>query len=433
MINIVFLFIYVALLGSIPAIQLYYIFSFQCVLLIITYVRKHKKVSPILLYYVSLIIVNYANIKLIDQIGTSELQINYIIPRYINEAAELWCISSTIIIMGYHWNADKSLPSIGFEIGKAKTLEIIFWMLLIFNLSGSLSVAKSGLLNYIIGPLNSIGILFFARLWGKQNNTKYRTYALVLAVLETYVALTTAFLRFELILPTICLFLGYFIGKGSSKYVFSYRIIPFLLIVLLYSSVFKRLQDSRSNFISVFVDNNNNESDDDTNTKNSGALLARNSNVAQMTNVVNMVKKNGFYGGKVSEPLLIALIPRFLWPDKPKIALGQWFALAIGGDDKKFGGKSTNSINMTMAGELYLDFGWIGLIIGSFFIGALIPLFWNSTGFYTSEYNLAGNLYGGYLLILSMGNYGGDLQVIITLTSSYLCFLIIKRLLNNKI
>ena len=80
---------------------------------------------------------------------------------------------------------------------------------------------------------------------------------------------------------------------------------------------------------------------------------------------------------------------------------------------------------MTVAGELYLDFGWLGVIIGSLLFGAFISVLWNSTEFYSSEFNLSGIIFGGYLIMISIGSYA-DLQIVITLISTYLIFYAIK-------
>ncbi|MCW3121120.1 MAG: hypothetical protein JWQ38_612 [Flavipsychrobacter sp.] len=162
----------------------------------------------------------------------------------------------------------------------------------------------------------------------------------------------------------------------------------------------------------------------------SHALLDRSANLAQLTNVVKLVKQNGFYKGKASAPLVAALIPRFLWPDKPKIALGSWFALEIGAAYKADDGRINNSINMTIPGELYLDFGWVGLALGSLLMGMFVAAFWNSAKFYLSEYNLIGIIFGGYLLYAGFLNFGADLQVVLTMTSTYLSFWAVKKLLQ---
>jgi hypothetical protein len=91
-------------------------------------------------------------------------------------------------------------------------------------------------------------------------------------------------------------------------------------------------------------------------------------------------------------------------------------------------GMAGNSINMTVPGELYLDFGWIIVIIGSLLTGAFFCLLWNSTQFYSSQYNLTGIIFGGYMLILSLGGFAADLQIIITLISMYFTLFIIKKI-----
>jgi len=57
---------------------------------------------------------------------------------------------------------------------------------------------------------------------------------------------------------------------------------------------------------------------------------------------------------------------------------------------------------------------------------AFIGLLWNSTRFYSSEYNISGTIFGGYIFILSIGSYA-DLQIVITLLSTYLIFLALKK------
>jgi hypothetical protein len=119
-----------------------------------------------------------------------------------------------------------------------------------------------------------------------------------------------------------------------------------------------------------------------------------------------------------------------LWPDKPLIQLGAWFALEIGVATTTDYGRANNSINMTVAGELFLDFGWLGVILGSLLFGGFISVLWNSTYFYSSEYNLTGIIFGGYLIMLSIGSYA-DLQIVVTLLSTYLIFFAIKKVASS--
>jgi len=389
--------------------------------------NEKKNITPIFTFYIGVIITTLANFILINKVNNHSASYpNYLLPKYISEGLQLWGVSSTLIMIGYQFNINKSLPSIAFEIKNKKNLNIIFWVIFVINiliLLGFHINLKGGLTGKITGLLNTIGILFFAMLWTKENNKTYRLYALSLVLIETYIALMFSYLRSDLILPTVYLFLGFFIGKGDIKYVFTYRIIPFIAIILLYASVFKVLQSNRSSFITVFTEQN---IDDKTN-ENSGALLDRSANIAQLTNIIDLVKRNGFYNGRASSPLILALIPRVLWPDKPNIAIGQWFALEIGVAYKSDKGLINNSINMTLPGELYLDFGWIGLAVGSLFVGFFISALWQATKFYSYDYNIAGTLFGGYLFILGIGGFAGDLQIILTLLSTYFLFLIIKK------
>ena len=432
MINILFLIIYSAFASSLTAELMYYVLSVHCFVLIMSHLRQGKKVTPIFLFYIGVLLVNYSNVALMHKAATTFLEYSYLVPKYIEEATQIWCVSVTFIVMGYEVAQNRSLPPIDFEIDQVKVLSTIFYVLVgarMFAILGHTLPFLSGALLKIFILLNSVGILFYARLWAINDSKRYRLFALTLWAIETYAALKFAFLRFELILPTVYLFTGYFIGKGSFKYLFTYRIIPFLFIISIYSSVFKSLQKNRNNFYAVIFEND--VDDDDLEKENSGALLERSSNLAQLTACVRLVKQNGFYNGKASEPLLAALIPRFIWPDKPLVQLGAWFALEITGTPTS-GKTSSNSVNMSVPGELYLDFGWLGLVLGSFLFGAFFPFLWNATNFYQSEYNLSGTVFGGYLLVVAGGGLGADLQITITLLSIYFTFFIIKKLIKQK-
>ncbi len=428
--NIFFLLIYAVFGDLLGGEGLLILFTFHFAICFINHIRqKDSVITPLFIYYAGVMIVNVANLLLIGKIasGTNKTY-SYIVPQYIDAAAQIWCVSGTLFVIGYSWAINRSLPSIAIEVKRKDVLRNLFTFLVMVNI---LTIIGHGInvrgsqVGKIFGLLNSISILFYARLWAKEENKTYRTYALTLFVMETYIALTTSFLRFELILPTFYLFAGFFIGKGGTRYIFSYRIIPLLLIIAIYASVFTSLQGRRSNFLSVFSD----ESEAGSSDPGSSALLDRSANLAQLTNVVNLVKRNGFYDGRASAPIITALIPRALWPDKPLIQLGAWFALEIGVAYKAEGGRANNSINMTVSGELYLDFGWVGVVIGSFLFGLFFAVLWNATQFYSSATNISGTIFGGYLFVLSIGGYA-DLQIVVTLISTYLIFLFIKKILK---
>lgn len=439
MINLFFLLLYIAASQFVTGSDMYLLLTLHCVVLMIYHLRKKlNPISPIFIYYVGVIIVNIGNVSLISLIesGTHIRTYSYIVLRYTLDAATIWCISSTLFIIGYNLYINKMIPKISFEIKNKSVLRYMFVFLIIENILfivGEGFNVRGNQFGKFFVLLNTIGILFYSRLWAKEGSKTYAVYAIILYILETYQSLLTSYLRFELILPTFYLFTGYFIGKGSFKYVLSYRAIPLIIILAVYGSVFNSLPKYRAGFIRVFSQ----EQDvstvryvDEQEKNASSGLLSRSANVAQMTNIVRLVERNaGPYNGRASAPILIAFIPRFLWPDKPKIQLGAWFAVEIGAGEANDYGVVNNSINMTVAGELYLDFGWIGVFIGSLFFGAFIAVLWNSTNFYSSAYNLSGTIFGGYLIMLSIGSYA-DLQIVVTLTSTYLIFYFIKRIFD---
>ena len=284
--------------------------------------------------------------------------------------------------------------------------------------------------------VGAIGILFFARIGAKENNRTYMIYAITLTVAETFMALVSAFLREDLIIPLTMFYGGYIMGKGHIKHVLNVRLIPAVLALFVFFQFFQTLGGSRAHFIDAInfsstAETSNYIADKEDPNKRGGAL-ERISNIAQLTSIVNLTVQNGFYKGRASAPLVAAVIPRALWPDKPIVQLGAWFALEIGGATRGESGVVNNSINMTIPGELYLDFGWFAVIIGGLLFGGLIALFWNTSRFNDSPYNLTGCLWGGYLMLYALSGIGADLQIVISLFSTYLVFYIIKRITKQN-
>jgi hypothetical protein len=84
-----------------------------------------------------------------------------------------------------------------------------------------------------------------------------------------------------------------------------------------------------------------------------------------------------FRHGDTLVGLLVAFIPRLIWPDKPDVAVGQLF-------NKEFfhTGDAETYISPSHFGELYWNFGWTGALTGMVLIGALL-------GFTAAKCNLA--------------------------------------------
>ncbi len=76
-----------------------------------------------------------------------------------------------------------------------------------------------------------------------------------------------------------------------------------------------------------------------------------------------------FSHGDTLSPLLTAFIPRLLWPDKPGIQVGLLVA-------KVFFPDASSDVNLSPShlGELYWNFGWLGVLCGMPLIGAALGL-----------------------------------------------------------
>jgi hypothetical protein len=365
----------------------------------------------------------------------------YVKLDFVREAAALWSIGNSFVFIGYEWARKQTLPPLSVVIDKKYMIENIFKIslfLAVLSASGNLLNLAfiSGGAQKTLMLFNQMGVLFFARLWGKENSRKYMTYAIILCVFRVISALIQAYLRIELLEPIIVISGGYFIGRGSFKELYSWRVIPAIAVLGIFVSMFGSLGSKRGAFLDAFKNNNQEttvlpsyavlsveESD-------RGNVLIRGSNLAQISNIFQLVEHKGYYNGEASLPLVYAFIPRVLWPEKPSVELGSWFALEIGvATVSQFTGRSNNSVNMSIPGQLYLDFGWLGVALGGILIGRLLAQFWNA-GHFDDPYNILGAMWGGYMLFYSLFGVGADLQIFVTFISTYLVFLTIRYILT---
>jgi hypothetical protein len=95
--------------------------------------------------------------------------------------------------------------------------------------------------------------------------------------------------------------------------------------------------------------------------------------------VYKMACDQGFLGGSEWGYILPGLIPRALWHDKPTIAQGFVFSATLGwGADAD---SATTSTGETAAGELFWNFGWPGVLVGMYLLGAAVSsLTWRPAG-----------------------------------------------------
>jgi hypothetical protein len=91
------------------------------------------------------------------------------------------------------------------------------------------------------------------------------------------------------------------------------------------------------------------------------------------------VAANGLLRGAGMEYVPMSFIPRLLWHNKPFIDRGGYFTAALGmASDESLASTSTGQ---TSAGELFWNFGWPGVAIGMYLLGAAISgVWWGADG-----------------------------------------------------
>ena len=364
-VHVIFIFIYLICknIFYIDGTTINNLFVAQCVISIIFEIYNSKKfINPLTIMYISGILSSIGNNVIFRNINNPHSNLGYyVMPQYADEAAFIWAFGMTFIYLGYLIFRRYSLPSIRVDTSRRTANSIFIYLLLISFFSPEISglTASLGSISRLIALVGSISILFYARLWAAEDSKKFRNYAFALLFVQTYVALTHSFLREELILPFIVMIAGYFTGKGNVKYIFSYRSVPILFVFYLFSLVFSSLGEHRSEGSSFFntIKNEYFSEEKDKRMKEvfdqheeKGSFIERSANIGQITNIIKLVKDNGYYDGDVSAPLVIALVPRIFWPEKPQIVIGMWFAGAIGQGTDLGHGKNSNSINLTIPG-----------------------------------------------------------------------------------
>ncbi len=258
--------------------------------------------------------------------------------------------------------------------------------------------------------------------------------ALAIAVLEAVRAAYMSYLRSDIIAPVFAFVIGALLGARSLRPLRSPHFVPIYVFGAMFVFTFGRFGELRSQVsgaerITALYEYGR-DGPDAADTPRQQTVLMRLSSVNQLSQVGRIVQEDGFLNGQTLEYLGYAFIPRFLWPEKPTIAKGAWFALRIG-QARVLDGRITNSVNMTIPGELYMNFGWAGTILGSLVFGVFLAALWRTTRFWTDPRNTLGNAFGYYLLWSAFG-LGADLQLLVTAIAVYLTFVAAAAVLKGR-
>ncbi len=291
-----------------------------------------------------------------------------------------------------------------------------------------------GTLSFIVDQLPHMATFTLARAgWGRRVPYAIPV-ALGIALLEAIRALLFSYLRMEMVSPLFAFVVGALLGARSFGPLRSKLFIPVYVAMALFVISFATLGEVRvttggTERVGKVVESELRRSaEEDPVVRQS--LLGRLTNFNQLSQVGRIVREDGFLDGETLEYLGYALIPRFLWPGKPAIAKGAWFALRIG-QARVLDGRITNSVNMTIPGELYLNFGPLGVILGCLLFGAIMGAFWLRTDFWSNPRNVLGGAFAYYLLA-SAFSLGADLQVLVSSLAIYMIFVALSVVVGGS-
>ena len=370
--------------------------------------------------------------------------------NYLFESSLIHLCGTLFIILGYivmtRINQQKVIPILNFHLREEWFLKYdkLILLLIILGVTKNLPFPFS---DEYLRLFFSLFVFIFAYLSQKENRSNHyyiRAYALV--ILLTIDAYYNSYLRIETVNPSILLILGLVWGSGGIKPLMNKTMIPLFLFLFLFALSFDKLGgDNRAdaekknivlkNSILRLVGIDEEEEEKpatiyvNDETQKEQPIWARMSNFNQISKLVEVQNEDGFSNGKELLYLTYAWIPRVFWPEKPPISAGRSFAARASLAYVNEQGQANNSVDMTHAGELYLNFGYIGSIIGCFILGALVSLFWQASNFF-AELNITGIMFGGYLLNLGYWQFGADLQIVITLFSVYATIVVTDRVFN---
>jgi len=80
-----------------------------------------------------------------------------------------------------------------------------------------------------------------------------------------------------------------------------------------------------------------------------------------------IIESKDYQKGKTISLFFWAFIPRFIWPDKPSLDVGREFAITMWNQPANV----QSSMAPTSIGELYWNFGLIGVVLGMFVLGVI--------------------------------------------------------------
>lgn len=361
----------------------------------------------------------------------------YMADDYVYLATQLALAGAVIPVLAFYSVTRNALARPWTEIlptvrGRATERQLIIGGVLFVVVAMALRISgRSGALGAVSSSINfapHFVSFALARVSAARGHRGGQLVALGIAVAEVVRAVLFDYLRSDIASAMVAFATGTLIGARSIRPLASKQMIPvyaFGVIFVLFFGTFGSLRSRSGTGVAraITLLEEHEMEQQGTMPVARQTVVSRMTTLNQLSQIGRVVREDGFLGGATLEYLPYAFIPRVIWPDKPKIAKGAWFALRIGQANVSLDGTIRNSVNMTIPGELYLNFGWSGVLLGCWIFGTILGLLWSRTEFWTSSDNVLGSAYGFYLLWVWVGlTLGADLQILVTMIAMYLLF-----------
>jgi hypothetical protein len=415
------------LLWQIDPVYMAYFEVLACVLLVYDKIKSKQVFENLLMmiFCVHVAIAMLANIDIYEVYRAGKTMASYPYAHYSNfpESFKVIFIGYNMILCGLEATKNHALPKLTFNISESRMKTWYHINLILILQSYFYPINFAGTFNYLLSMVPLISIFFFVRIGYKTNNEVNINRAYILLIVSLCIKVMMSFLRSDMIAPLIIFVMGVYMGAGSLKPFKSARYTPLYIFAVIFIIYFEAIGQSRTETFDMnaaqkieYIAKRDVSGEEDERLN----MFQRTSSISQISACLDLVDKNGFYNGEMLGFMGVALVPRFLWPSKPTIALGTWFAYQIGAAHRADDGSYNNSVNMTVIGHVYLDFGLWGVIIGCLLIGVILQQFWYSANFYDNARNFTGTMLGGFIMLTTLLGIGADLQILVTILGFYL-------------
>lgn len=400
---------------------------------------REGRMSALLLFGFFVGVAGTADLAGLGSLGTpweSQFFI-YAVREYLPQAQVLMYVGTLAMIGGYAWAARHVRPWRFLPAVRARTSwRGLPWLVCATALGCSAAMARGfdlagGTFSDAFRMAPSMAAFFLARFGADARVGHAVALGVVVALVESGRAVLYSYLRFGMVFPFLAVALGVVVGGRSLKALRSPLLLPIVIALAVmapYAGTFARTREHLPRGPERLAELGAIGTQD---TSGWITTLARFATFNQTTQVLRLVDEEGLLEGETLGYWTYALVPRVLWPSKPTIAQGQWFAerLRLGrlhSDAASF----SNSINMTLPGEWYLNFGWSGTVVGCFLAGVFVAVLWGLCGFSAGARDVLASLLG-FRLLWGAWTLLGDLQQVVSLTAYCVIFAVAAWLLET--